>query len=55
MMQAACVSPSIPCIYMQAQLISSAMSGEHQDFYLGIVHVEVNRSYTNYFYKMQVS
>lgn len=36
-----------------AVFVPSALSGEDRDYYLGIVHSEVNRTYENYFYKMQ--
>jgi hypothetical protein len=38
----------------QAVLVAAGFSGEPRDFYLGVVHVETNRVYLNYFYKMQV-
>jgi hypothetical protein len=38
----------------QAVLVPAAFSGEPRDFYLAIVHAEINRSYKNFFYKMQV-
>lgn len=38
----------------QAVLVAAAFSGEPRDFYLGVVHAEVNRAYQNFFYKMQV-
>jgi hypothetical protein len=38
----------------QAVLVAAGFSGEPRDFYLGVVHAETNRSYLNYFYKMQV-
>ena len=37
----------------QAVLVPAAFSGEARDFYLGVVHAEAARAYTNYFYKMQ--
>jgi hypothetical protein len=47
--------PAKPRGNTQAVLLPAAVSGEADDCYIGIVHVEVQRSYTNYFYKMQVS
>ena len=38
----------------QAVLVPAGFSGEPRDFYLSIVHAEINRSYQNFFYKMQV-
>jgi hypothetical protein len=38
----------------QAVLVPAGFSGEPRDFYLGVVHAEMNRAYLNYFYKMQV-
>jgi hypothetical protein len=38
----------------QAVLVAAAFSGEPRDYYLGVVHAEVNRAYQNFFYKMQV-
>jgi hypothetical protein len=38
----------------QAVLVAAGFSGEPRDFYLGVVHAEVNRAYQNFFYKMQV-
>jgi hypothetical protein len=37
----------------QAVLVPAAFSGEQRSYYLGVLHVEVNRTYTNHFYKMQ--
>ncbi|KAI8477356.1 MAG: hypothetical protein J3K34DRAFT_397993 [Monoraphidium minutum] len=37
----------------QAVLVPAAFSGEPRDFYLSVVHAEINRSYQNFFYKMQ--
>jgi len=37
----------------QAVLVPAGFSGEPRDFYLGVVHAEMNRAYLNYFYKMQ--
>ncbi len=39
----------------QAVLVAASYSGEMRDFYLGVVHAEINRAYKNFFYKMQVS
>jgi hypothetical protein len=47
--------PAQPRGNTQAVLLPSAVSGEGADVYIGIVHVEVQRRYENYFYKMQVS
>ena len=38
----------------QAVLLPAAVSGLQRAVYLGIVHVEVERRYTNYFYQMEV-
>jgi len=38
----------------QAVLVPAGFSGEPRDFYMGIVHAEIDRSYQNFFYKMQV-
>lgn len=46
--------PAQPKGNTQAILLPAAIIGEPEDVYIGIVHVEVDRSYTNYFYKMQV-
>jgi hypothetical protein len=46
--------PAKPRGNTQAVLLPAAVSGEVDDVYVGIVHVEVERRYDNYFYKMQV-
>jgi hypothetical protein len=46
--------PAKPRGNTQAVLLPAAVSGEGDDVYVGIVHVEVERRYDNYFYKMQV-
>jgi hypothetical protein len=46
--------PAKPRGNTQAVLLPAAVSGEADDVYVGIVHVEVERRYDNYFYKMQV-
>lgn len=48
--------PARPKGNTQAVLLPAAVTGSLTgDEYIGIVHTEVNRTYTNYFYKMQVS
>lgn len=48
------VLPAKPKGNTQAVLLPSSVTGELHTVYMGILHTEVNRSYTNYFYKMQV-
>jgi hypothetical protein len=45
--------PAKPRGNTQAVLVPAGFSGEPRDFYLGVVHAEINRSYQNFFYKMQ--
>ncbi|GBF90891.1 hypothetical protein Rsub_03746 [Raphidocelis subcapitata] len=45
--------PTKPRGNTQAVLVPAGFSGEPRDFYLGVVHAEINRSYQNFFYKMQ--
>jgi hypothetical protein len=47
--------PSKPRGNTPAILVPAAFSNEPLDYYLGIAHVEANRSYRSFFYKMQVS
>jgi len=46
--------PSKPRGNTQAVLLPAAVSGLNKAVYLGIVHTEVERSYTNYLYQMEV-
>lgn len=45
--------PSKPRGNTQAVLLPAAVSGLNKAVYLGIVHTEVERSYTNYLYQME--
>eukprot|EP00775_Hariotina_reticulata_P013001 gene13001-13130_t len=45
--------PNKPRGNTPAVLVPAAFSNEPLDYYLGIAHVEANRSYTSFFYKMQ--